>query len=90
VKVRQGRPGGVRSLATRAAESFETARGEVGPVLLGLELAAWIDFAMAVAESPPEATAAPEGPPVVVFRRPPRPDEGSPPCDATRRPAAGP
>ncbi|MBN9121674.1 MAG: DUF309 domain-containing protein [Planctomycetes bacterium] len=90
VKVRQGRPGGVRSLAARAAGHFETARGEAGPELLGLDLAAWIDFAKDVAERPSGASAAPEGPAVVVFvRRPARPGGGSPACDATTRPAAG-
>ncbi|WP_337173491.1 DUF309 domain-containing protein [Paludisphaera sp.] len=88
VKARQGRPGGVRSLATRAAGHFETARGEAGPALLGLDLAAWIDFARGLAENPPGESASPAGQAVVVFTPPSRPDAGSPACDATRRPGA--
>jgi hypothetical protein len=67
VKVRQGRPGGVRSLARRAAGHFAEARFEVGPSLLGLDLDAWTAIALSVAEDPPAEPVVAEGSAVRVF-----------------------
>ncbi|MDG3002690.1 DUF309 domain-containing protein [Paludisphaera mucosa] len=90
VKVRQGRPAGVRSHAARAAGHFTAVRAEVGPSLLGLDLDGWIDFARSVAGRPPETPDAPGGSAVVVFTRRLTPGGDSPASGATRPPAAGP
>ncbi|AMV38543.1 DUF309 domain-containing protein [Planctomyces sp. SH-PL62] len=90
VKVRQGRPGGVRSHARRAADHFAEVRAEVGPSLLGLDLDALIAFARSVADDPPAEPVVAEGSAVRVFTRPLRPGGAGPAVDASRRPAAGP
>ncbi len=90
VKVRQGRPGGVRSHARRAADHFAEARAEVGPSLLGLDLDAWIAFARSVADDPPAEPVVPEGSAVRVFTPELRPGGPGPGGDARRRRSAGP
>jgi hypothetical protein len=75
LKVREGRPGGVRTHACRAAVLFARAREKAGQYQLGLDLEEWIDRALAVSESPP-IDAAPPGAPVSCvfeFKLEPRP-----------------
>jgi hypothetical protein len=89
VKVRQGRPGGVRSLARRAAGHFVEARAEVGPSLLGLDLDAWADFARSVADDPPAEPDVAGGSAVRVFTLGLRPGGPGPGGDARRRRSGG-
>jgi uncharacterized protein len=63
VKVREGRPAGVRTHASRAAALFERACREEGPHLLGLDLEEWAARARWLSEHPP-ADPAPAGTPV--------------------------
>jgi len=53
LKVREGRPGGVRSLANRAADHFAEAIAGAGDHQLGLDLNRCREFAEAVAANPP-------------------------------------
>lgn len=53
LKVREGRPAGVRSLATRAADHFSEAIAAAGDHQLGLDLKRCREFALAVAANPP-------------------------------------
>jgi hypothetical protein len=75
VKVREGRPGGVRTHASRAAILFARARAQAGPHLLGLDLDDWVARALALSQNPP-IDLAPRGTPVsrvFDFRLEPRP-----------------
>ena len=63
VKVREGRPAGVRTHASRAATLFEHACQVGGPHQLGLDLREWADRARGIAENPP-VDDAPAGTPV--------------------------
>ena len=67
VKVRERRPGGVRSLATRAALHFDESRRQGGRFRLGLDLDAWIEYCRAIAEHPPADHAPPGAAVSVVF-----------------------
>lgn len=53
LKVREGRPGGVRSLAGQAANHFADAIASAGGRQLGLDLKRCEEFAKAVADDPP-------------------------------------
>ena len=53
VKVREQRPGGVRTHASRAAILWEKARNEAGRYQLGLDLDQWIAHARTVSSDPP-------------------------------------
>jgi hypothetical protein len=53
VKVREGRPVGVRTHAVRAAALFEGARALVGPYHLGLDLDECVARARTIASDPP-------------------------------------
>ncbi|MEO6810645.1 MAG: DUF309 domain-containing protein, partial [Isosphaeraceae bacterium] len=53
VKVRERQPHGVCTHARRAAACFQAARDQAGPRQLGLDLDAWIQTAITVAEHPP-------------------------------------
>jgi hypothetical protein len=59
VKVREGRPGGVRTHASRAAALFERARQEAGACQLGIDLDEWIERAASIAVNPPVDPAPP-------------------------------
>jgi len=67
VKVREGRPGGVRSHASRAARLFEKSRREAGRFQLGLDLDECALRALAIAQDPPIAAVAPGCPVACVF-----------------------
>jgi hypothetical protein len=53
VKVREGRPGGVRTHASRAALLFARAKDAGGKYQLGLDLGEWIDRAVSISDHPP-------------------------------------
>jgi hypothetical protein len=53
VKVREGRPAGVRTHAARAADLFERARRGGGAYQLGLDLAGWAHRALLLSAHPP-------------------------------------
>jgi hypothetical protein len=67
VKVREGRPGGVRTHASRAALLFEKSRREAGRFQLGLDLDEWVERALAVSQDPPIDPAPPGSPVSRVF-----------------------
>lgn len=68
VKVREGRPNGVRTHAARAAASFSKALNDGGRFQLGLDLKEWIERAGRIAESPPLDHSPPGSPVSRVFR----------------------
>jgi hypothetical protein len=53
LKVREGRPGGVRTHASRSALLFARARDAAGEYQLGLDLDEWIDRAVSISNHPP-------------------------------------
>ena len=67
VKVREGRPAGVRTHASRAARLFEKSRREAGRFQLGLDLDECARQALDTATSPPTDSAAPGCPVTCVF-----------------------
>jgi hypothetical protein len=67
VKVREGRPAGVRSHAAGAGQLFAESRGQGGRYRLGLDLDEWINRCRAIANHPPQDHAAPSSPVSVVF-----------------------
>ncbi len=67
VKVREGRPAGVRSHASRAALLFEQSRSRAGRYQLGLDLDEWIARARRVSEHPPIDQAGPTAAVACVF-----------------------
>jgi len=68
VKVREGRPEGVRTHAFRAARLFEKSRHEAGRFQLGLDLHECAQLALEIATHPPTDDAAPGCPVTCVFR----------------------
>ena len=67
VKVREGRPAGVRTHASRAARLFEKSRSEAGRFQLGLDLEECARHALEIATNPPIDTALPGCPVTCVF-----------------------
>ncbi|MGC8642066.1 MAG: DUF309 domain-containing protein [Isosphaeraceae bacterium] len=67
VKIREGRPVGVRSHAARAALLFEESKRQAGRFRLGLDLDEWSARSRAIAENPPNEQGPPEAPVFVVF-----------------------
>ena len=67
VKVREGRPGGVRSHALGAALLFEESRRQGGRFQLGLDLQEWTERARAIADHPPSCQGPPEAPVFIAF-----------------------
>jgi hypothetical protein len=67
VKIREGRPGGARTHAARAALLFEESRNKGGRFHLGLDLDEWIERSRAVAADPPRDRAKPGSPVSRVF-----------------------
>ncbi len=67
IKVRERREAGVRTHARRAADCFASARRQGGSHQLGLDLDAWIERALAIAENPPSDPWPPDAPVTRVF-----------------------
>jgi uncharacterized protein len=67
VKIRERRPGGVCTLASRAAVHFENSRLEAGRYQLGLDLDEWIERARAISVHSPLDPAVPGSPVARVF-----------------------
>src|SRR6185312_8486599 len=67
IKVRERREAGVRTHARRAAECFASARRLGESHQLGLDLDAWIERALGIAESPPSDPGPPDAPVTRVF-----------------------
>jgi len=67
VKVREGRPAGVRTHASGAARLFEKSRREAGRFQLGLDLHECARQALDIATNPPADAAAPGCPVTCVF-----------------------
>jgi len=67
VKIRERRPGGACTHASRAAILFERSRHEAGRYQLGLDLDQWIAHALTISSDPPLDPAPPGSPVSRVF-----------------------